>query len=223
MKLKFLLLAAAGLVASALGLAAVPVSADSPALSPVYWFEDTVQPPDTPVPGAYSTLLRSSDGVTISLQTSGLIPGHAYTAWWVVFNNPELCNADGCGVDDVGEALGSGSNPIGIGILRAGGVVVGADGRLSFGASLVEGSTVGCQTSVPFKGVCTALVDSSKAQVNLVLHDHGPAIAGQISTQIGSFEGGCKSYIHGPSGTELVPYGLGSYECFSPQASPHTP
>jgi hypothetical protein len=222
MKLKLSLLAAVSLAFAAMSLLAFSASAKPGSVSPVYWFEDTVQTPGTEVTGAYSSLLRSSNGVTISMHTTGLIAGNAYTAWWVVFNNPELCEA-GCDVNDVVAALTSGSNPIGIGVLRAGGHVIGADGKFSFGASLQEGSTVGCQTSAPFVAMCTALADSSKAEVHLVLHDHGPAIAGHVNEQIGAFEGGCKNFIHGPSGTEFVVYGLGTYECFSPQASPHTP
>lgn len=223
MRFKLTLLAAVAIAAVAAGLATFPASAEPKVLSPVYWFEDTVQTPGTEVAGAYSTLLRSRNGVTANMHTSGLLPGHAYTAWWVVFNNPSACNADGCGADDAGEALASGNNPVRIGVIRAGGGVVGASGKFNFGASLMEGSTAGCQTSVPFAGLCNALEDASTAEIHLVLHDHGPLIAGHVNEQIGSFEGGCKNYIHGPSGTELVPYGLGSYECFSPQASPHQP
>ncbi|HEU0075167.1 MAG TPA: hypothetical protein VFS30_14275 [Dehalococcoidia bacterium] len=223
MKLKLSLLAAVGLAFAAMGLLAFNASAEQQVLSPVYWFEDTVQTPGTEVPGAYSTLLRSSQGVTANMHTSGLIPGHAYTFWWVLFNEPSGCNADGCGVDDVVAALGSGSNPANIGVIRGGGGVVGASGKFNVGASLAEGSTAGCQSSIPFVLMCNALVDASKAEIHLVLHDHGPVIAGQLREQIGSFEGGCKNFIHGPSGSENVAYGLGTYECFSPQASPHQP
>jgi hypothetical protein len=223
MRLKVSLLAAVAIAAVAMGLASFTASAEPKVLSPVYWFEDTVQAPGTVVPGAYSTLLRSSQGVTANMHTSGLIPGHAYTVWWVVFNNPGSCNDDGCGADDAGEALATGDNPANIGVIRAGGGVVGASGKFDFGASLMEGSTAGCQSSAPFVLLCNALVDASKAEIHLVLHDHGPVIPGQVNEQIGSFEGGCKNYIYGPTGSENVAYGLGTYECFSPQASPHKP
>ena len=222
MKLKISLLAAVCLALTAIGLAAFQASAATKGLSPVYWFEDTVQTPGTEVPGAYSTLLRSSNGVTAEMHTSGLIAGHAYTVWWVVFNNPALCVA-GCDGNDVGAALGSGNNPIGIGVLYAGGHVIGSDGKFSFGASLQEGSTVGCQTMPPFVGVCTALVDSSTAEIHLVLHDHGPPIPGKVNEQISTFHGGCDDWILGPTGEVLLHYGLGTYDCFSPQASPHMP
>jgi hypothetical protein len=222
MKLKLSFLAALSLAFAAMSLLAFGASAEPKGLSPVYWFEDTVQTPGTEVTGAYSTLQRSHNGVTAGLHTSGLIPGHAYTVWWVVFNNPELCDA-GCDGNDVGAALMSGSNPIGIGILYAGGHVIGADGKFSFGAHLAEGSTVGCQTMPPFVGVCTALVDSSTAEIHLVLHDHGPPIPGEVQEQISSFHGGCDDYIFGPTGAVFLHYGLGAYDCFSPQASPHMP
>jgi hypothetical protein len=206
-------------------LAGASASAQTKGLSPVYWFEDRVQTPGTEVPGAYSTLLRSDSGVTASMHTSGLIPGNVYTVWWVVFNNPNLCSAaeGGCSPDDVGRKLMTGLDPIGIGILYAGGHIVGTDGKFSFGAHLAEGSTVGCQTQPPFVGACTALSDSSRAEVHLVLHDHGPLIPGRAAEMLGTFHGGCKSYINGATGAVLVQYNLGTYECFSPQASPHKP
>jgi hypothetical protein len=143
----------------------------------------------------------------------------------VVFNKPSLCTATqgGCSPDDVVAKLMTGQDPIGIGVLYAGGHVIGNNGKFSFGAHLSEGDLSGCQTSAPFVGACTALADSVTAEVHLVLHDHGPPIPGKVSSQTGTFEGGCKNYIFGPDGSELVHYGLGTYECFSPQASVHKP
>ncbi|MDX1578014.1 MAG: hypothetical protein R3266_06000, partial [Gemmatimonadota bacterium] len=38
-----------------------------------------------------SKLVRTADGVSYRLSTSGLEPGNAYTLWFVVFNDPAGC------------------------------------------------------------------------------------------------------------------------------------
>ena len=48
------------------------------------------------VPGASSTLVRTANGIDISLQTSGLPAGHAVTLWALIFNNPSMCGSGGC-------------------------------------------------------------------------------------------------------------------------------
>lgn len=40
------------------------------------------------VDGASSKLRRNKNGITVNLKTNGLIPGNAYTLWWIVFDNP---------------------------------------------------------------------------------------------------------------------------------------
>ncbi|NND52038.1 MAG: hypothetical protein HKN54_06510, partial [Flavobacteriaceae bacterium] len=42
------------------------------------------------IPGT-STLHRNAHGITVNYKTSGLIPGNAYTLWWVIWNNPGNC------------------------------------------------------------------------------------------------------------------------------------
>ncbi len=51
------------------------------------------QNPDGPpspfiaVPGAYSTLHRNAEGISINFKTKNLIPGNAYTLWFVIFGD----------------------------------------------------------------------------------------------------------------------------------------
>ena len=35
-----------------------------------------------------SRLLRTDDGVSVNIVTTDLRKGHAYTVWWIVFNDP---------------------------------------------------------------------------------------------------------------------------------------
>ena len=194
-------------------------------LSPVYWFEDTATHDNPVVNDAWSMLSRNSNGVTAIMHTNGLIPGHAYTMWWVVFNNPAACNGgpSGCSAADVGAVVASGgqNNPAEATVLRADAGVAGPNGKLDLSSRLKVNDTSGCQSSAPFVLVCEPLTNPTGAVIMLVLHDHGPKLPGK--EQLETFEGGCDSYIYGPDGSVNVDYGLGPYECFSPQASPHMP
>lgn len=41
--------------------------------------------PFTEIPGTSSKLHRTANGITVNFKTENLIPGNAYTMWWVVF------------------------------------------------------------------------------------------------------------------------------------------
>jgi len=49
-------------------------------------------------------LKRSKEGVNLTVRTTGLEPGNAYTIWWVIFNDPEACSPTGCSDADFGTA-----------------------------------------------------------------------------------------------------------------------
>ena len=70
------------------------------------------------VPGASSKLKRNANGITVNFKTNGLIPGNAYTLWWVIF----------------GDAPGP---PILV--THAAGHVVGASGKGNFSSHLSVG------------------------------------------------------------------------------------
>ncbi len=207
------------------GLSIQTASAGRSDLSPMYWFEDTAPHSDPVVDGSWSMLDRNSRGVTALMHTHDLLPGHAYTMWWVVFNNPAACNGGptGCSAADVGAVVASGGteNPAQAAVLRAAGGVAGPNGQLSLASRLKVGDLGGCQSSLPFALVCLPLTNPDGAAIMLVLHDHGPKLPG--NEQLATFEGGCFNYIYGPTGAVNIEYDLGPYECFSPQASPHFP
>lgn len=48
-----------------------------------------------------ATLTRRSNEVSVSGSANGLTNGYAYTIWFVIFDNPRGCSADGCGEDDL--------------------------------------------------------------------------------------------------------------------------
>lgn len=57
--------------------------------STVAIYQDPDGPPQTfiEVPGASSKLTRKANGITVNFKTNGLIPGNAYTMWWVIFGD----------------------------------------------------------------------------------------------------------------------------------------
>jgi hypothetical protein len=144
-----------------------------------------VFPTGPDVPGASSTLVRSAGGVSIRLSTDGLAPG-AYSAWWVIFDDPSAC-VDGCGLDDLGVATG----------LYATGHVVGSNGKANFAAHLSVGDLSGLDPSAPAIFAGPGLLHPFGADVHLVIRYHGPAIPGRIPEQTGTFAGGCDAFACG--------------------------
>jgi hypothetical protein len=106
-----------------------------------------------------STLTRTASGISFSLETSGLEPGHAVTIWWMVIN------PDG-----------------GVAVLYAAGHVIDESGTAEFGGYLQVGDSDGYAM-----GDDTSLEDALNATVILVVRDHGPAEPGIVQQQIHTF------------------------------------
>ncbi len=184
----------AGLVIVAIGILAVaPALANEPehkSTSDVNW---TFKEDGYPIPAGTSTLIRTKNGISANYSTSGLTPGHTATAWFIVFNNPELCSAPGCGVDDLGDTPAQGD------FLLTSGHVIGSEGKATFSGHVSVGDTSGSglnELACPDTKDCgIGLQDAENALVVLALHSHGPAMEGQVlKAQISSFTGGCDVY-----------------------------
>jgi hypothetical protein len=106
-----------------------------------------------------STLTRTDSGISFSLETSGLEPGHAVTVWWMV------ANPDG-----------------GVAVLYAAGHVIDDSGTATFGGYLQVGDSEGY-----VMGTDTTLEDALGATVYLVVRDHGPANPSTVYKQIHTF------------------------------------
>jgi hypothetical protein len=106
-----------------------------------------------------STLTRTAGGISFTLETSGLEPGHAYTVWWMV------TNPDG-----------------GTAVLYAAGHVVGSTGTATFAGYVAVGDSEGW-----VMGDDTSLEDAVGATVTFVVRDHGPARADILHEQISTF------------------------------------
>jgi hypothetical protein len=165
-----------------------------------------------PVAGATSSYSAFAEGVSATFDTTGLVPGHVVTMWWIVFNNPEMCtNGEGgfrCGEPDL--IIMGGDEAIEGTVLHAGGQIIGPDGAGHFGSYLAVGDTDGVMIEGP------GLTNPLGADVHLVLRDHGPVQDGLFVDALTSYGGGC---TEAPEGTGT----LGDYACTQPQFAVHEP
>ena len=151
--------------------------------APVVLFEDPG------VEAGTSTLLRTHNGVRMTLRTTGLDPRGTYTVWWVIFNNPWECaldEVDHCVEDDLFNAA------TGPSILYAAGHVVSPNGKGNFGGSLRAGDVRGCQPPWDDLDLCgEGLEDPAGAEVHLIVRTHGEKVPGMVNEQINTFAGAC--------------------------------
>ncbi len=133
-----------------------------------------------------STLHRNSNGITVNYKVDGLIPGHTYTVWWVIWNFPENCEVQGeCADNDFGDP------DVQVELMYATGHVAGGSGKGNFGAHLNENDASGTINPLFFLPSYGGLLDAENAEVHVVLRSHGPAVPGIVNEQIGSYLGGC--------------------------------
>jgi hypothetical protein len=112
------------------------------------------------VPGATSTVERTANGISITLQTSGLPEGHAITMWALIFNNPGACPAGGCDESrgDLGLAGVQGS------VQHVTGHIFGSTGTFSGYVAVGDAASA-------FIG--PGLLDPFGAEIHLIVRDHG--------------------------------------------------
>jgi len=143
----------------------------------------TFMTPDQGIPAAGDTvgwarLHRSSGGARLTLKTSQLGPGAAYSIWWIIFNNPKACGDDGCSDADFGTAEVEAS------VLNATGRVANDDGRASFSAFLPAGFIHTNPSGDVRHAFGPGLQNVSGAEIHIVVRCHGESSGSpeQIST-----------------------------------------
>ena len=135
------------------------------------------------IPGTGSILVRTKEGVGMTLHSFGLVPGYAYTAWFAIFNNPKACATNPCTGDDLATPRVRGV------VLNATGQIAGADGTADFGAFRAVGDPSGPAEGL---GTAMALEKPLTAQIFLVVRSHGAALSGSdLQAQLSMFNGGC--------------------------------
>lgn len=142
----------------------------------------------TPVPGG-ATLIRTNEGLSYDFHTTQLNPGSAYTMWVVIFNKPQNCQGvEGCLPPDLSLPSVQAS------ILYGGSShIAGEEGYGHFQGSVEEGSPAsGISVNIPL-GTANGLMDPMNAEIHLMVHDHGPIIAGLAVDQLSTFTGGCSN------------------------------
>ncbi|MEM7025644.1 MAG: hypothetical protein AAF637_24145 [Pseudomonadota bacterium] len=133
-----------------------------------------------------SVLIRNDDGIAVTANTRHLKRNRPYTMWWVIFNNPEKCDAScGCGINDL-------ANPdVEAGVFWATGRVTDRYGAATFTAETRVGEIPGGDDQVmePF---INPLLDSHDAEVHTVIRSHGKLRRGKLEQQLTTLNGGCR-------------------------------
>ena len=129
--------------------------------------------------GAGATVVRRPDGVSLNFRTTRLQPGHAYTLWFIVLNEPSACAATPCSAPDI--LLNPATEAQ---ITRAAGHVVGAGGNGAFASAFRVGALDGWLSG-------GELTNPLTAEIQLVLNDHGPVLAGYLPGMIHTYRAGC--------------------------------
>lgn len=144
------------------------------------------------VEGASATLVTTSAGASVRIRTSRLNPGHAYTLWWVVINNPAECVDFPAPCRPNPDVLVNSARTQSQ-ILFAAGHAVGEAGGSTFAAHLpsgpIDNGWLGDQGFTNPRG----------AEIHVVLNDHGPALAAHMPDMIRTNRGGCSDASPFPS------------------------
>jgi hypothetical protein len=138
----------------------------------------------------YANLLRRSHGIFVNVRTTKLTPGHVYTLWWVIWNNPENCETPfACNDGDFARA-----DMVKVEVMYAAGAVARWNGKATFLAYLKENDASGTINPLFLLPPYGGLHDSKKAEVHVVVRCHGPKIPGMVREQITTYGGGCEVY-----------------------------
>ncbi len=135
------------------------------------------------IEGATARLVSTEEGIAGELSTKDLEPGHVYTMWVAIMNQPENCElttADHCTSSDViGRAEAVDSD-----VTYGDGMVASSDGTATFRTFVPAGDL-----SASWLG--NALKDPTGAEIHFALHDHGPAIEDQLAAMLTTARAGC--------------------------------
>lgn len=119
-----------------------------------------------------SSLVRTDNGLSLTLSTSGLIPGDVYTVWWIIFK------PDGMGGLEFGV------------ITNASGNQANSSGEMTVAAHINGGPLP------PLDGITTIFSQGGpmvprEAIVRAIVRTHGPKIPGTQPDQFSTINGGC--------------------------------
>jgi hypothetical protein len=124
------------------------------------------------------TLLRKADSVELRFQMIGLDRKAAYTLWWIIFNEPDMCMAGGVGVCGETDVMPDG--PADAGVRNAGAFITGTDGTANITAEL----DVGPAPTGPAAAGFGELKDSVGAVIHIVVQTHDRPLKGSVAEQM---------------------------------------
>lgn len=135
------------------------------------------------VDGAKAMLMSSEAGIAGVFATKNLKPGHIYTMWVAIMNNPQACKnkeANHCTSKEVLKK----ADIVKSDVTYGDGVVVPADGTATFRTFVPAGK-------LAYSWLGKALTNPTGAEIHFALHDHGPMIAEAAHDMLTTARGGC--------------------------------
>jgi hypothetical protein len=111
-------------------------------------------------------LVRNNNGITCVIHTSGLVPGDAYSVWWVIPEDGML-------------------------VFNATGGIAGGDGTATFAGHASSGPVGPADGSVVLFNGDGSFDQPRTDTVTVIIRHHGPPIPGMVNQQTGSFNFGC--------------------------------
>ena len=166
---------------------------------PIFDLEELLMEVEDPTVHGTAQIVRTPVGVLARVHLEGLTPGDIYTLWWEVFNKPKKCGVTdpgGCGVDLTD--FSSGKTGLDIGYATGG--KVRPDGTLT----LVDWQRRGRDLKghpdapievidfVPVKTTKRGIMNVKRAQIDLILRNHGQPVKGMVRSQRTTWNGGCR-------------------------------
>ncbi len=105
------------------------------------------------IPGSSgkAKLCVNDDGVNGNMRVKGLVPGDAYTVWWIYVDDPTQCPDTGCGAEEF----------------------LGFDPVANFGR--MDSGIAGDDAKLRFRGRIRGMAPSSGSQIWMLMFTHGPA------------------------------------------------
>ncbi len=130
---------------------------------------------------AVATLTRDRHGVKYAIRTSGLVPGNAYTLWFVVVNDPGLCHPSPCtGPQVIGDPAVDGQVTWG-----REGLVATSPGTAKVKERFAAGPLLDGWLQVQ------GLDDPMGAEIHLIINDHGPVVPELRGEMTSTYRAGC--------------------------------
>ncbi|MUP44521.1 hypothetical protein E0K83_02020 [Gramella sp. BOM4] len=149
----------------------------------------TVYNPITDKITGNSELSRRENSIAVIFEAYELMPGHAYSLWWRVWNRPELCEIPGkCSEKDLVNV-----KSLQVEMMFAGNAVADSDGRIHILSHLEAGDDSGSVNYMHGWYPAGGLHDDKtfSAEVDLILRSHGPYDKDIMEDQAGSYDLGC--------------------------------